>query len=157
MLRSILAAIILTCTAQAAAAANACALPATANQMASEIAAGVNAQRQANGLAPLAYNADLGRAATAHACDMAVNNFFSHQGSNGSSAHARVQAAGYRDCTVAENLAWGYPTAAQIIGGWMGSAGHRANMLHPRVKEMGIGITTGAKGPNWVLVLARRC
>ena len=157
MLRIVLAAIVLTFTAQAAAAANACAVPANANQMASEIAAGVNAQRQANGLAPLAYNADLGRAATAHACDMAVNNFFGHQGSNGSNAQARVRSVGYRNCTVAENLAWGYPTASQIIGGWMGSSGHRANMLHPRVKEMGIGITNGTKGPNWVLVLGRRC
>ena len=99
----------------------------------------------------------LGRAAATHACDMAVHNFFGHAGSNGSHVQARVQAAGYRNCTVAENLAWGYPTAGQIIGGWMGSAGHRANMLHPRVREMGIGITTGAKGPNWVLVLGRRC
>ncbi|MBU0861103.1 MAG: CAP domain-containing protein, partial [Alphaproteobacteria bacterium] len=42
-------------------------------------------------------------------------------------------------------------------GGWMNSAGHRANMLHPRVKEMGIAITQGAQGPNWVLVLGRSC
>ena len=157
MLRILLTTMFLIVTAQSAAAANACALPGNANQLANEIAAGVNAQRQANGLAALAYNATLGRAATAHACDMAVNNFFGHTGSNGTTAHGRVQAAGYADCTIAENLAWGYPTAGQIIGGWMGSSGHRANMLHPRVKEMGIGITTGAKGPNWVLVLGRRC
>ena len=157
MLRILIAVLVLTCTTQVAAAANTCALPANANQMASEIAAGVNAQRRANGLAPLAYSADLGRAATVHACDMAVNNFFGHRGSNGSTTQARVQAVGYRSCTVAENLAWGYPAAGQIIGGWMASSGHRANMLHPRVTEMGIGVTNGAKGPNWVLVLGRRC
>lgn len=157
MLRLVFSAVFVILTTPSEAAANACALPANANQLAGEIAAGVNAQRQANGLAPLAYNANLGRAATAHACDMAVNRFFGHGGSNGSNVRAGVRAAGYRDCTVAENLAWGYPTAGQIIGGWMGSTMHRANMLHPRMKEMGIGITTGAKGPNWVLVLGRRC
>ena len=157
MLRTVFVAIALICTAQVAAAANACSTPANANQLASEIAAGVNAQRKAHGLAPLAYDAKLGRAAATHACDMAVHNFFGHAGSNGSHVQARVQAAGYRNCTVAENLAWGYPSSGQIIGGWMNSAGHRANVLHPRVKEMGIGITNGPKGPNWVLVLGRRC
>ena len=157
MLRTLIAVLILSCTAQVAAAANSCALPTNASQLANEIAAGVNAQRRANGLSPLAYNATLGKAAVTHACDMSVNGFFGHRGSNGANAQACVQAAGYRDCTVAENLAWGYPNAGQIIGGWMGSAGHRANMLHPRVKEMGIAVTNGAKGPNWVLVLGRHC
>ena len=157
MLRILISAIVLFVTANAATAGNACALPANANQLANEIAAGVNAQRRANGLAPLAYNADLGRAATAHACDMSVNAFFGHRGSDGTNVRNRVRATGFRDCTLAENLAWGYPTSGQIIGGWMASSGHRTNMLHPRVNEMGIGVTAGAKGPNWVLVLGRRC
>ncbi|MCF7699336.1 CAP domain-containing protein [Loktanella sp. M215] len=157
MFRTLIAAFLLAMTAQTAAASNACAMPANANQMASQIAAGVNASRQANGLKPLRYNQTLSKAAMAHACDMSVHNFFGHTGSNGSHSQGRVRAVGYKDCTVAENLAWGYPKAGQIIGGWMHSAGHRSNMLHPRVTEMGIGITEGAKGPNWVLVLARSC
>ncbi|SHE91971.1 Uncharacterized conserved protein YkwD, contains CAP (CSP/antigen 5/PR1) domain [Loktanella atrilutea] len=157
MLRSLIVALLLVVTAQTAAASNACATPANVNQMASQIAAGVNASRKANGLKPLKYNQTLSKAAMAHACDMSVHNFFGHTGSNGSRSQGRVRAAGYKDCTVAENLAWGYPKAGQIIGGWMQSAGHRSNMLHPRVTEMGIAITKGSKGPNWVLVLARRC
>lgn len=157
MIRALLLAFGLTLSAQAAVAANACAMPGNVDQMASEIMAGVNASRQANGLAPLAYNPTLGRAAMGHACDMAANGFFGHQGSSGSTSQVRVRAAGYRDCTVAENLAWGYPTPGQIINGWMTSPKHRANMLHPRVSEMGVGITSGAKGPIWVLVLARSC
>lgn len=152
-----LTAMSLTLTAQQASAANACVAPGNENALATAIASGVNANRRANGLAPLRYNAKLGRAAMAHACDMSVNHFFGHTGSNGSHSQARVRAAGYRDCTVAENLAWGYPDPGQIIGGWMNSAGHRNNMLHPRVSEMGIAITEGPKGPNWVLVLARGC
>jgi uncharacterized protein YkwD len=157
MVRIFLAALFVVATAKGAAAGNSCAMPANVNQLATEIAAGVNASRLSNGLAALAYNPVLGRAATAHACDMSSHAFFGHKGSNGSNINARVRSAGYAACTVAENLAWGYPTSGQIIGGWMNSAGHRSNMLHPRVKEMGIGISQGGKGPNWVLVLGRSC
>lgn len=138
-------------------AANRCVTYANANALASDIAAGVNAARRAQGQPALRYNARLGQAAMKHACDMSVNNFFGHQGSDRSTVQARVRQSGYRDCLVAENLAWGYPASQQIMTGWMNSAGHRNNILHPRVAEMGIAITDGPKGPNWVLVLARSC
>ncbi|PUB18765.1 cysteine-rich secretory family protein [Yoonia sediminilitoris] len=134
-----------------------CSAPANATALATEIAAGVNASRRANGQSPLQFNARLGRAAMAHACDMQVNSFFDHRGSDGSSSQVRVQKAGYNDCIVAENLAWGYPRAAQIVSGWMNSPGHRRNMLHPRIQEFGIGITQGPKGPYWVLVVGKSC
>lgn len=140
-----------------AVASNACTTPANVDAMASEIARGLNASRAAHGQSQLDFNRKLGAAAMAHACDMSVNNFFGHQGSDGSTIQRRVRAAGYRDCLVAENLAWGYPRSEQIINGWMNSAGHRSNMLHPRAQEFGIGITVGEKGPNWVLVLAKGC
>jgi uncharacterized protein YkwD len=138
-------------------AAASCSTPANVNALANEIAQGVNANRRANGQSAIRFNPQLGKAAMAHACDMSVNGFFGHNGSNGSTAQSRVRRAGYRDCLVAENLAWGYPSSQQIISGWMNSAGHRTNMLHPRVSEFGVAITQGPKGPNWVLVLANRC
>jgi uncharacterized protein YkwD len=134
-----------------------CATPANVDAMANEIARGLNASRAAHGKSQLDFNRKLGQAAMAHACDMSVNNFFGHQGTDGSNSQRRVRAAGYQDCLVAENLAWGYPRSEQIINGWMNSAGHRSNMLHPRAQEFGIGITVGEKGPNWVLVLAKGC
>ena len=146
-----------TMIAGQASASNACATPSNVNALASEIAAGVNANRRANGQHALQFNPRLGQAAMKHACDMAQNNFFGHRGTDGSNSQARVRQAGYRECLVAENLAWGYPTSQQIISGWMNSQGHRFNMLHPRAYEMGIGITQGPKGPNWVLVVARGC
>lgn len=140
-----------------ASASNACVTPPGVNALAQEIAAGVNSHRRAQGQHALVYNPNLGRAAMKHACDMSVNGFFGHRGTDGSNIQARVRRAGYKDCLVAENLAWGYPRASQIISGWMNSPGHRSNMLHPRAYEMGIAITEGPKGPNWVLVLARGC
>ncbi len=157
MMRSLIAACALCFTAGQAAASNACTTPANVNAMASEIAAGLNANRRAYGQPALSYNRSLSQAAMKHACDMSVNGFFGHRGSDGSNSQARVRQAGYRDCLVAENLAWGYPTSQQIISGWMNSAGHRSNMLHPRAAEFGVAVTHGAKGPNWVLVVARGC
>ena len=139
------------------AAAQGCVTPSNVNALATEIAAGLNASRRANGQAPLQFNRRLGRAAMTHACDMLVNNFFDHRGSDGSTSQRRVQAAGYSDCIVAENIAWGYPQSDQIINGWMNSPGHRRNMLHPRIEEYGIGITQGPKGPYWVLVVGKSC
>lgn len=134
-----------------------CSTPANVNQLASEVAAGINANRRANGLPQLQFNQRLGQAAMSHACDMSVNGFFGHNGSNGSDIVRRVNATGYRHCTVAENLAWGYPNSNQIVSGWMNSPKHRSNMMHPRVEEFGVAVTDGSRGPNWVLVLARQC
>lgn len=145
------------CFAGTTASAANCVSPANVNQLATEIATGVNQSRRANGEAPLRFNRRLGRAAMVHACDMLVNDFFDHRGSDGSNSQARVRKAGYNDCVVAENIAWGYPRSEQIVSGWMNSPGHRRNMLHPRIEEFGIGITQGPKGPYWVLVVGKQC
>lgn len=137
--------------------ATACTTPANAQTLANDLAAQINSQRSAAGLPPLRYDRALGTAAMVHACDMANNTFFDHRGSNGSSVQDRVRASGYRACFVAENLAYGYPSGRQTVAGWMGSAGHRANLLHRSAAAFGIGITMGENGPNWVLVLARGC
>ncbi len=139
------------------AAAQPCVAPENVNELATQIAAGVNTSRRANGVVPLRFNRRLGEAAMVHACDMVVNGFFDHRGSDGSGAQTRVRAAGYEDCIVAENIAWGYPRSEQIISGWMNSPGHRRNMLHPRIEEFGVGITQGPDGPYWVLVVGKEC
>lgn len=134
-----------------------CATPTNINAMATEIAAGLNASRRANGEAPLTFSRVLSRAAMRHACDMVNHGFFDHRGSDGSDSSARVRTVGYKACIVAENIAWGYPRPEQIIDGWMNSPGHRRNMLHPRIEEFGVGISQGPRGPYWVLVVGKEC
>jgi uncharacterized protein YkwD len=48
--------------------------------------------------------------------------------------------------TLGENLALGYPTAAAAVAGWMGSEGHRANILRAGYTQIGVGCTSGPKG-----------
>jgi uncharacterized protein YkwD len=117
----------------------------------------INAARTAQGLAPLSANGQLGNAALQHTIDMAVNNFMSHTGSNGSQPWDRVSAQGYSWSYVAENIAAGDSTVDGTFNQWWNSSGHRANMLSPDVTQMGLGHVSRpgtTYGHYWTLVLA---
>ena len=115
--------------------------------------ADVNTFRAAAGLPPLARSATLDAAARAHATDMARNGFFGHRGSNGSTHGDRIRAAGHRPCGAAENIADGPFTPSGVMAGWMGSQGHRRNILNRRYSEYGLAEVEG----KWVMTLAGRC
>jgi uncharacterized protein YkwD len=52
---------------------------------------------------------------------------------------------------VAENVAEGYPTGRSVVNvGWMNSDGHRANILNPAYRLMGIGARKGHDGRWYV-------
>jgi uncharacterized protein YkwD len=115
----------------------------------------INQQRAQNGLAPLRTSDALCRAARGHSNDMAQNNFFSHTGSDGSSPWDRIADAGYHLRTGGENVGAGYPTAADMVNGWMNSAGHRANILG-NFCDVGVGYAysaTSAYRHYWTLDL----
>ncbi|KAG2889079.1 hypothetical protein PC117_g24770, partial [Phytophthora cactorum] len=99
------------------------------SQYAASMLASVNAQRAAQGLPALCMNAKLMAASMRHSTDMAVNNFMSHTGSDGSTMSMRVTAAGYKWTRVAENVAAGQSSVAAVMTSWMNSPGHRANIL----------------------------
>lgn len=99
----------------------------------------INAERMNAGCAPLQVDSKLVAAAQKHSEDMAFNDFFDHTGSNGSSPGQRIAAEGYSYSTWAENIAAGYGTAAAAVAGWMGSEGHRDNILNCSLQETGVG------------------
>ncbi len=98
-----------------------------------------NAQRLQAGLQPLTLNSKLNNAAQAHSEDMAIHDFFDHKGSNGSSIGDRAIASGYNFSRLGENIAAGYATPEDVVQGWLNSPGHRANILNPSYREIGIG------------------
>lgn len=114
----------------------------------------VNAQRADNGRAALVYDDQLEAVAHAHGTDMATQNFFSHSGSDGSDIAARLTRAGYRWCFAAENIAVGQPSLEAVMSAWMGSPGHRQNILHRQANSVGVARVTGNR---WVMVLAAPC
>jgi uncharacterized protein YkwD len=108
-------------------------------QMAGRVLALVNAERARVGCAPLSMDMKLVAAAQGHSTDMAINNFFAHIGSGGSSVSERANAAGYSWGRLGENIAAGQSTPEMVTAGWMASEGHRDNILDCRYVHTGIG------------------
>jgi uncharacterized protein YkwD len=107
---------------------------------------------------PLTLSALLSRAALIHNQDMSSQNFFEHQGSDGSKVGDRVARVGYRWGAVAENIAIGAATPEAVVNGWLDSPGHCSNIMDTRYTEMGIAYLVNRKsdaGIYWTQVFAR--
>src|SRR3954471_9108779 len=113
----------------------------------------VNQERTSRGLRPLKSNRHLSHAAAGHANDMVARGYFSHDSANGASFADRIRKAGYVPArafpSLGEDLAWGagsLGTPREIVRGWMNSPGHRANILHAKFREAGMGVAFGDVG-----------
>lgn len=84
----------------------------------------------------------LTRTAVAHAKDMATHDFLEHEGSDGSTPGQRATRAGYPWRNIAENIATGATTADAVVGGWLESPGHCANLMSAQFTQMGIAYAT---------------
>lgn len=90
---------------------------------------------------PLYWHGSLGEAARVHSDDMYVNDFFSHNSSDGTSSGNRVSQ--YYAHPSGENIAVGYPSAwAAVLDGWMCSSGHRANIMNSDYNDFGAGVVS---------------
>ena len=80
-----------------------------------------NAERVQAGLAPLTLSMDLVRTARKHAIWMCKTRRLEHSQFN-----------------VAENIAHNQPNSTEVIRSWMNSPGHRANILNPNYRKLGV-------------------
>jgi uncharacterized protein YkwD len=119
-----------------------------------EILAAVNAERAAKNRAALVWDTRLEAAARKHAEDMVKRGYFSHVTPEGGTFQERVRREGYAACMWAENIAQGQRNVTSVMKSWMGSRGHRRNILHRKARAIGV-----AQGPDrmWVMVLAAPC
>jgi uncharacterized protein YkwD len=111
----------------------------------------VNGERAAASLAPLTQSSQLDKAASGMAARMVSEHFFAHETPDGKNVVDRVQPTGYipnsGDWVVGENLAWGsgaLSTPQAIVNGWMNSPGHKANVLAPDYKDIGLAAALGS-------------
>jgi uncharacterized protein YkwD len=111
-----------------------------------------NAHRVRVGCGRLRWDAPTGAVAQAHAEDMVRRDFFSHTNPDGQGPFDRLRAAGVTYTAAAENIAFGYRTAAAVLGGWLNSAGHRRNLENCRYTHHGVGLRDG----KWVQVFIGR-
>ena len=122
-----------------------------------------NQQRASQGVSP-AYvrRAKLDTAARGHANAAVaqkwwVNGADPHTNPQGNTTpSSRAAAAGYcpsGSAQVHENVYWGWgspngPTPRAAVTWWMGSTGHRANILHADLRDIGLGVAKGAPQPG---------
>jgi uncharacterized protein YkwD len=105
----------------------------------------LNHERVSQSLALLQWDEALFKAARQHALRMSNLNVLEHQLPSEPDLTDRLTEAGARFSVIAENIAIG-PNAHTIHAGWMGSPGHRKNILDPRLTSVGIAAVRGTGG-----------
>jgi uncharacterized protein YkwD len=110
------------------------------------LVADINNVRSAQGLPSVSVDDLLARAAMLHARDMAKRRYFGHFSPDGRSLPQRLAAVGVRWSVAAENIALDEdePHANAAL---LGSPDHRANILDPRLRKIGVaalGVGVGA-------------
>lgn len=113
---------------------------AAASRLESAVVRVVNRTRAAYGLPRLHFNGALTLVAREHSTDLAVHDFLSHDGSDGTSFASRMrQVTSARDVgeTIVEMP--GHVTAQGIVQAWLGSPPHRAELLSPLYHRVGVG------------------
>lgn len=126
--------------------------------VAREVVDRTNAERSRRGRPQLRVNARLMRAAQLHAEQMARAGRLAHVLPDVSYPRIedRLAAVKYGWQAFGENVAWGQSRPAEAVESWMGSRGHRTNILSPDFTEMGTGVAIDAAGRRYyVQVFAR--
>ena len=101
----------------------------------------INVVRSTHGMEPLGIDLKLTRAARSHSQMMLQQDVFTH-----GAFDVRLRSFGVRFPLIAENLAWGtgpLGSPRAIVTAWMNSPPHRANLLHPHLRMVGIGTPVG--------------
>lgn len=109
-----------------------------------EMLAMLNAERTKRGLVPLVANTTIRAVARKHSADMFARGYFAHTNPDGDDPFDRMKAGGVKYMEAGENLALA-PTVAMAHDGLMNSPGHRANILDPDYRQIGIGAVESTK------------
>ena len=101
----------------------------------------VNGARRAHGLEPLKIDLKLTRAARFQSRRLLERDVLDH-----GDLAKRLRRFGVTADLCGENLAWGTPAevgAGAIVRAWLASPGHRANLLRPTYRRIGLGAAFG--------------
>ncbi len=120
-----------------------------------QVLALLNQARQQHGLPGLVLSAPLRTAARAHSADMLRNRYFDHNSPTETFASrmARYLSSPLVGETIARGVgAGGSPVA--LVSQWMRSPEHRAIILTPAMRRVGLGIAVGTFGATRNVVMA---
>lgn len=119
----------------------------TYSAYANEVLRLVNIERANAGAAPLVLDEALCNAANMRAIEMDCTGVFGHKRPND---HSCFEV--YDICNVewwnacGENIAAGQATPEDVMKSWLGSSGHKANILSPEYTKMGLGYSNSGCG-----------
>jgi len=114
----------------------------------------LNEERERLGINPLRDNMTLDKAAFLKAEDMIKKGYFDHESPDGISPWHWLKEAGYNYKLAGENLAIGFLDSDEVNKAWLASPSHRANLLNPRYRDVGISILKGDfKGNETTIVV----
>ena len=99
---------------------------------------------------PLKWNTTLEKVAKAHSDDMRRRNTMTHYGKDAKDPGNRLNKAGYKWSTWAENVAMGQQNEEEVMKSWLKSPGHCANIMNPDVTEVGV----ARSGTYWTQLFA---
>ncbi|MFI5169027.1 MAG: CAP domain-containing protein [Vicinamibacterales bacterium] len=126
----------------------------------------VNLRRRGAGLAPLKQVESLSSPARWFARDMASDDYFEGHDSYDRRGGRLVRRCSWRTrvrsyepkwSSLAENIAAGHETPAEVVDGWLHSPRHKANLLGGGYWETGAGFWAGgSQGFYWVQDFGRR-
>jgi uncharacterized protein YkwD len=105
----------------------------------------INTARADVGVSPLRMDPVLQEAARQHSRDMYSRHYFSHQTPDGKSPYDRLQDAKFHFVAAGENIAFA-PDADQAWTSLIHSPDHRANIVNPDFRCVGIGAYKGVGG-----------
>lgn len=112
-----------------------------------------NRQRVNQGLAPFVENELLNKAAEMKVRDMFEKQYFDHLSPVGTGPDSLARKVGYEYVSIGENLALGtFGDEGALVDAWMNSPGHRANILRPQFKEIGLAVGRGVYNGRQVLI-----
>lgn len=112
----------------------------------------LNAERAKKGLSALTMDDKLNEAAQIRAKEIA--DTFSHTRPDGSSCFTAFDDLGISYGYAAENIAAGRSSAEGVMGDWINSSGHYANIVSPNLNKIGVALVVVPNGYNyyWVQV-----
>jgi uncharacterized protein YkwD len=111
----------------------------------------VNAFREENGKAPLTLNTSLRDSARIRAKEIVEK--FDHVRPDGTTWFTVIT---FPYLTAGENIASGHRTPTAVMGAWMGSPDHRANILNDDFTVIGVGCYEAEDGRlYWVQLFAK--
>ncbi|HEY1042129.1 MAG TPA: CAP domain-containing protein, partial [Candidatus Paceibacterota bacterium] len=121
---------------------------------ASSVVSLTNEERAVKNLPALERNALLDLAARLKAEDMATKGYYAHVAPDGTTPMDFVNRSGYRYRIIGENLVVERTSADQVVEAFMGSPGHRANILRKDFTEIGVGTAEGThKGKDAIFTV----